>query len=98
MAIVSVGLMHAKSDVGQTSSRWCDMEIWRGMRYLRCRPYHLNAVQNYEARPKNSPRVVSKRHPNMTKLNQALPVPNLRDRVIIPIPSFTPLSVCISLI
>ncbi|GBN87709.1 hypothetical protein AVEN_131809-1 [Araneus ventricosus] len=37
---------------GQTSSRWCGVEVWRGGCQLRCRPRHLTAVQNYEVRPK----------------------------------------------
>ncbi|GBN64508.1 hypothetical protein AVEN_114426-1 [Araneus ventricosus] len=37
---------------GQTSSRWCGVEVWRGGCQLRCRPRHLTEVQNYEVRPK----------------------------------------------
>ncbi|GBM15914.1 hypothetical protein AVEN_131123-1 [Araneus ventricosus] len=43
-----LGLLHVKSYVGdQTSSRWCDAEVWTGGG----RPRHLTAVQNYEVRP-----------------------------------------------
>ncbi|GBO08880.1 hypothetical protein AVEN_140990-1 [Araneus ventricosus] len=37
---------------GQTSSRWCGAEAWRGGCQLRCRPCPRTAVQNYEVRPK----------------------------------------------
>ncbi|GBM28137.1 hypothetical protein AVEN_224194-1 [Araneus ventricosus] len=37
---------------GQTSSRWCGVEVRRGGCQLRCRPRHLTEVQNYEVRPK----------------------------------------------
>ncbi|GBM16469.1 hypothetical protein AVEN_94954-1 [Araneus ventricosus] len=33
---------------GQTPSRWCGVEAWRGGRQPRCRPRHLTEVQNYE--------------------------------------------------
>ncbi|GBM71075.1 hypothetical protein AVEN_186645-1 [Araneus ventricosus] len=36
---------------------------------FRCRPRHLTAAQNDEIRPKYSPRVVSERDVNITKLN-----------------------------
>ncbi|GFT86381.1 uncharacterized protein TNCV_3258921 [Trichonephila clavipes] len=32
----------------QTSSRWCDVVVWRGECQLRCGPRHLTMVQNYE--------------------------------------------------
>ncbi|GBO28066.1 hypothetical protein AVEN_37790-1, partial [Araneus ventricosus] len=48
-----LGLLHVKSYVGgQTSSRWCGAETWRGRCELRCRPRHLTVVQNCDARPK----------------------------------------------
>ncbi|GBM26288.1 hypothetical protein AVEN_66526-1 [Araneus ventricosus] len=37
---------------GQTSSRWCGVEAWRGGCQTRCRPRQLTVVQNYEVRPK----------------------------------------------
>ncbi|GBM71090.1 hypothetical protein AVEN_146305-1 [Araneus ventricosus] len=40
----SVGVQ-AKSDVSQTSSRWCGAEVWRRECRFRCRPHHLTAVQ-----------------------------------------------------
>ncbi|GBM58150.1 hypothetical protein AVEN_213035-1 [Araneus ventricosus] len=41
-----VGLLHAKLYVvGQTSSRWCGAEVWKGGCQLRCRPRHLTVVK-----------------------------------------------------
>ncbi|GBM78439.1 hypothetical protein AVEN_96774-1 [Araneus ventricosus] len=37
---------------GQTSSRWCGVEVWRGDASSGCRPRHLTVVQNCEIRPK----------------------------------------------
>ncbi|GBN18601.1 hypothetical protein AVEN_236392-1 [Araneus ventricosus] len=31
---------------GQTSSRWCGEEVWRGECQLRHRPHHLTGFQN----------------------------------------------------
>ncbi|GBL82389.1 Polycomb protein SCMH1 [Araneus ventricosus] len=51
-----LGLVHASSDVlGQTFSRWCGEEVWRGRCQLRCRPRHPTAVQNGEE-PESPPR------------------------------------------
>ncbi|GBM67829.1 hypothetical protein AVEN_158129-1 [Araneus ventricosus] len=62
-------VVRIKSDtVGQMSSRRCDAEVWREGCQLGCRNSHLTAVQNYEVRPKYSPRVASKRDLNITKL------------------------------
>ncbi|GBN69000.1 hypothetical protein AVEN_44080-1 [Araneus ventricosus] len=44
--------LHAKSYVGgQTPSRWCGAEGWRGEAQLKCHPPQMTKVQNYEVRP-----------------------------------------------
>ncbi|GBM07910.1 hypothetical protein AVEN_102374-1, partial [Araneus ventricosus] len=37
---------------GQTPSRWCGAEVWRGVCQIRRRPRHVTAVQNEEVSPK----------------------------------------------
>ncbi|GBN18088.1 hypothetical protein AVEN_182766-1 [Araneus ventricosus] len=37
---------------GQTPSRWCGVEAWRGGCQLRRRPRHMTEVQNYNVRLK----------------------------------------------
>ncbi|GBM96083.1 hypothetical protein AVEN_212482-1 [Araneus ventricosus] len=49
---VFVCLVRLKSDVGQTSSRWCGAEVCGRSHRLRCRPRHLTVVQNEEVYPK----------------------------------------------
>ncbi|GBO35833.1 hypothetical protein AVEN_147952-1 [Araneus ventricosus] len=65
-----LGLFHVRSYVdGQTFSRCCGAEVWRGGCQLWCRSRYLNVVQNYEDRDTICiPRVASKRDDNITKL------------------------------
>ncbi|GBN86916.1 hypothetical protein AVEN_239514-1 [Araneus ventricosus] len=52
---------------GQMLPRRCGAEDWRWERQLRCRPRHLTAARNDEARPKTALVLLQKR--DATKLN-----------------------------
>ncbi|GBM44634.1 hypothetical protein AVEN_90388-1 [Araneus ventricosus] len=49
----ALGLLHSKSYVGdQTSSRWCGVEVWRGVCQLRRRPRRLTTAETDDVHPK----------------------------------------------
>ncbi|GBN95257.1 hypothetical protein AVEN_119500-1 [Araneus ventricosus] len=63
------GLLHIKSYVvGQTSSCWCVVEVWREGCQFSCRPRHLAAVLKLLDPSQNSSRVASKSDVNITKI------------------------------
>ncbi|GBM04765.1 hypothetical protein AVEN_215875-1, partial [Araneus ventricosus] len=61
------GLLHVKSYVvGQTSSRLCGAEVWKGGCQLKCLPCHLTEVQNLEEAKRPSAGVVLYKPPRLS--------------------------------